>query len=116
MTETILIKTITSMAMTEDDGMKLREVMGNALKENHDIVLDFEGIDLFATPFFNSSIGYFILQLTPQTYDEKVTVTHITDLGKETYSHSYQNAVSVFEEKPDLNLIGKITAETIDEQ
>jgi hypothetical protein len=116
MTETILIKTITLMAMTEDDGMKLREAMGKALKEEHDVVLDFEGIDLFATPFFNSSIGYFILNLTPQTFNEKVKAVNLTDLGKETYSHSYQNAVSVFEEKTDLGLIGKITAETIDEQ
>jgi hypothetical protein len=45
-----------------------------------------------------------------------VKAVNLTDLGKETYSHSYQNAVSVFEEKTDLGLIGKITAETIDEQ
>lgn len=116
MSKTIKIDSISLMAMTEDAGLELRKEMNDAMQKEERVVLDFQGIELFATPFFNASIGYFVLTLSPEKYKEQVEVINLSDLGKETYCHSYQNAVSVYENKTDLELIGKITMETIEEQ
>lgn len=116
MNQTIKIKAITSMAMTEDAGFQLRKEMNEAMQNEQQIILDFEGIKLFATPFFNASIGYFVMRLSPEKYKEQVKVINLTELGMETYTHSFQNAVSVYESKADLDMIGKITVETIEEQ
>lgn len=102
--------------MTEDAGMQLRNEMCEAIQQEESVVLDFEGIALFATPFFNASIGYFVMQLSPEKYKDQVKVINLSDLGKETYSHSYQNAVSVYENNTDLEMVGKITMETIEQQ
>lgn len=102
--------------MTEDAGLRLRKEMSEPIQNGQHIVLDFEGIELFATPFFNSSIGYFVMTLSPEKFKEQVQVINLTDLGLETYGHSYQNAVSVYENNTDLDMVGKITAETIEEQ
>lgn len=116
MSKVIKISSISMMAMTEDAGMQLRNEMHKAIKQEESVVLDFEGIALFATPFFNASIGYFVMQLSPEKYKDHVKVINLSDLGKETYAHSYQNAVSVYENKTDLEMVGKITMETIDQQ
>lgn len=116
MSKVIKISSISPMAMTEDDGLQLRREIGNALKEGNKVILDFKGIDLFATPFFNSSIGYYVMNLSPDKFNECVQIINLSDLGKETFSHSYQNAVSFYENKTDLDMMGKITAETISEQ
>ena len=116
MSKVIKISSITTMAMTEDAGMQLRNEMCKAIQQEESVVLDFEGIELFATPFFNASIGYFVMQLSPDKYQDRVNVKNLSDLGRETYSHSYQNAVSVYENKTDLEMIGKITMETIKDQ
>lgn len=116
MNKIIMIKDIAPIAMTEDAGLTLRKKMQEALDEQYKVVLDFEGIELFATPFFNSSIGYFVLQYSPDKFSEKIQVENLSELGSQTYEHSYQNAVSVFENKTDVVRVGKITAETIDEQ
>lgn len=116
MSKTIKINAITPMAMTEDAGLQLRKEMNEVIQKEESLVLDFQGIELFATPFFNASIGYFVMTLSPEKYKEYVKVINLSDLGKETYGHSYQNAVSVYENKTDLELIGKITAETIQGQ
>ena len=57
----IKIKDICPMAMTEDQGFLVRSAMETAIKANEVIVLDFDGISLFATMFFNVSIGYYIV-------------------------------------------------------
>ena len=116
MSKVIKINSITRMAMTEDAGLLLRKEMLEAIQQDESVVLDFEGIDLFATPFFNASIGYFVMKLSPEKYKMQVRVINLSDLGKETYSHSYQNAVSVYENNTDLDMIGKITKETIEQQ
>lgn len=116
MSQTIKISAITPMAMTEDAGLQLRKEMNEVMQREQNVILDFEGIKLFATPFFNSSIGYFVMQLSPEKFKEQVQLINLTDLGLETYSHSYQNAVSVYENNTDLDMVGKITVETIDEQ
>lgn len=115
MSQIIKISTITSMAMTEDAGLQLRKKMLEAIQQEQHVILDFAGIELFATPFFNASIGYFVLQLSPKKFKEQVQAINLSDLGLETYSHSFQNAVSVYESKTDLDMVGKITAETINE-
>lgn len=116
MSKEIRISSITKMAMTEDAGMQLRKEMNEAMEREEGVILDFEGIELFATPFFNASIGYFVMNLSPDKYKKQVKVINLSDLGKETYAHSYQNAVSVYENKPDLDMIGKITMETIEQK
>lgn len=116
MSKTIKIDSISLMAMTEDAGLELRKEMNDAMQKEERVVLDFQGIELFATPFFNASIGFFVLTLSPEKYKEQVEVINLSDLGRETYCHSYQNAVSVYENKTDLELVGKITMETIEEQ
>lgn len=116
MSKIIKISSIAPMAMTEDAGMKLRKEMKESIQKSEEVILDFEGIELFATPFFNSSIGYFVMQLSPERFKEYVQVINLSDLGKETYGHSYQNAVSVYKNKTNLEMIGRITKETIEEQ
>lgn len=116
MSKTIKISSITSMAMTEDAGMMLRNEMSDTIEQEEKVILDFEGIGLFATPFFNASIGYFVLKLSPEKYNQQVTVINLSDLGRETYSHSLQNAVSVYQNQTDLDMVGKITMETIEQK
>ena len=116
MGKTIKISSIAPMAMTEDAGMQLRNEMSDTIRKGETVTLDFDGIGLFATPFFNASIGYFLMELSPEKYNQQVKVTNISDLGKETYSHSLQNAVSVYQNQTDLDMVGRITKETIDQK
>lgn len=116
MDKIIMIRDVAPIAMTEDAGLALRKKMQEALDNGNQVVLDFDGIELFATPFFNSSVGYFVLQYSPDKFGERIQVKNLSELGNQTYEHSYQNAVSVFENRTDTTRVGKITAETIDEQ
>ncbi|MEG0529065.1 MAG: STAS-like domain-containing protein [Bacilli bacterium] len=112
---TIKVKELVDNGLSETSGLilrkKIQELLNNSTKK---IILDFSGITLFATPFFNSFIGYFVLQYSPERVDELIEITNISDLGKETYNHSYSNAKNIYNKKIDTEEIGEIVKSNIE--
>lgn len=93
----IKIKDLCRMAMTEDQGLLVRNAMQPAVKAKEKIILDFEGINLFATMFFNASIGYYIVNTGIKYCTNNIVLENISDLGLETYMHSFKNAQETIE-------------------
>lgn len=114
MDKMIKISNITKMAMSEQDGKNLRTEMQQYLDNGDDVILDFSNISLFATPFFNASIGFFVLRLSPDTLQSKVKLINLSELGEETYKHSLDNATEYFINHVDTEQIGIITKNTIE--
>lgn len=106
---TILVSKIAAMALTESDGLKLRKAMEASLENDKEIELDFSGISLFATMFFNASIGNLIMRFSPEKCAEIIRLTHISDLGMDTYQHSFENARFIFVQRDSLHRINTIT-------
>lgn len=103
--------------LTENNGFILRQKIEEVLKdlkENDVIILNFEKIFLFATPFFNTSIGFFVLTLGPEQFDKIFRIIKISDLGMNTYQHSYENAVENYNKKLNIEVVGEITKANIE--
>lgn len=116
MEKRLIISNFIKNGLTENNGLIIREKIEQILKELNDgdiIVLNFNNISLFATPFFNSSIGYFLLKLGPEKFDEVFKLEEISELGQNTYQHSYENAVEIYTKKTDTDMIGQITKSNI---
>lgn len=111
--KTIKVIDFCKFAISEEKGLKLRELLLKNLSEDK-IVLDFEGISMFTTPFFNSSIGYFILQYGPELFDEKIEILGLQEMGQETYKHSYDNAVEFYNNKIDPKTVGQIVSKNLE--
>ena len=111
----IVIKDFAKNALSEKAGTMLREKILQAYTTNQseNIVLDFNEINLFATMFFNASIGYLIKENKDEIL-EKIKVQNISTLGEKTKSHSIANAKFI-NEKHDRGMIEKIIINTIGE-
>ncbi len=97
------------------------EIIKNEIEKNVEkyekIILDFENIIFFATPFFNLAIGHFVTKLTPKVFEEKIKCINLTELGKETYNYSYNNACSLYKkslENIDIEKNNSIVDENIE--
>lgn len=111
---TIFVNKIAVMALTETDGLKLRSAIERSLSEFGRAELDFSGISLFATMFFNASIGHLVMNLSPKKCSELIQVTNISELGRETYLHSFDNAKAIFSQVGNLKKISDITKSNIE--
>ena len=107
----IKIKDICPMAMTEDQGLLVRNAMKSAAEANEVIVLDFDGISLFATMFFNASIGYYIVEKSIDYCKENIRLANISELGRETYDHSFENAKEFVETSSTASINNSAIAE-----
>lgn len=112
---TIIVSNFISNGLSEKNGLILREKISEFLEKDQEVILDFSNITLFATPFFNSFIGYFVLKMNPDIVKEKIKIVNISELGQDTYKHSYENATFFYNKKINTEKIGKITSDNISE-
>ena len=117
MEKKIMVSELIKNGLTESNGLILREKIQKIMEElceEDKIILNFKEITLFATPFFNVSIGYFVLELGPEKFDKIFKLEQISQLGKNTYQHSYENAIEMYNRKINIEVIGEITKNNIE--
>lgn len=111
----ILIKSFTPNALSEKSGSELRErILSSYSKDSKErIILDFEGIGLYATMFFNASIG-FLIQENKTDIINNIDIINITPLGRKTLEHSKDNA-NFIKRNANKSEIENIVSNTISE-
>ena len=116
MIERINIKSLCEYAMFETDG----EVLRTAIEEiwNNDptstIILDFSDVDMYATMFFNASIGWLVLHHGEDTVRTHIITENMTKLGADTWKHSFENAITVANDPQYKKILSELDT-TIDD-
>ena len=116
MEKKIIVSKLIKNGLTESNGLVLRGKIEELIKNissDEKIILDFKDITLFATPFFNASIGYYVLTLGPEKFNKIFELGEISELGLNTYNHSYENAIEIYNKKMDTKVMGEITKNNI---
>jgi len=78
-------------AVSSKDG----ETLYNEIMRNIDvdrIELDFEGVEIFSTPFFNLGIGRLLERLSTDELNKKLEFQHLSNLGFQTLRRVIDNA------------------------
>ncbi len=109
---TIYVKDICQYAMFDTDGMLLRAKMLEVWNAGNSVLLDFDHIGLYATMFFNASIGWFVMQYDPAEVEARIKTKNLTPLGQNTYRHSFENAIAI---KNQPNMQTALSSYTDDE-
>ena len=92
-----------------DDATELDKVINPLFEQGEKIVVDFEGIKIFTTLFFNNVFAKYILKSGPDKYQDCFTLDNLSELGQTTYQHSFDNAVNYYR----LSDAGKKAQDTI---
>lgn len=87
----IQLKSFTKDAASRIKGLQLKTKLEHAIKEERNISVDFDGIDKFASPFFNNSFSALGIQYGFGTI-EKIELLNISDNGKLVFDSSMENA------------------------
>ena len=79
--------------LSPEKGQRVFRVVEADVAAGHQVELDFTGVDLFATPFFNLSIGQLLRDLDPAYLRGRLRVVNLNEVGQDTYSRAWDNAV-----------------------
>lgn len=78
--------------MTPDDGQKVYNLIHPELVADHPVELDFTGVDIFASPFFNFAIGQLMRDLQPEDLNRLLKVSHLNPVGKQVLKRVIENS------------------------
>lgn len=78
--------------MTSDEGQKLYEAIRPALKAGDDVVLDFSGVSIFSSPFFNFGIGQLYRDISSETLNAHLKIENLVDSGRMTLQRVIKNS------------------------
>ncbi len=87
------VKDITGdYAITLEDGQILFDRIHPELATGHQVQLDFEGVSVFASPFFNAAVGQLLKDLTPDTLNTLLKVVNLSPVGLDVLKRVIENA------------------------
>lgn len=84
-------------AISMSSGSKIREEINKLWNKSEKITLDFSGVEIFASPFFNASIGSLLKDRTITELQEKLSFEGISDHGKSLLNLVIANAIKFYE-------------------
>ena len=111
----IQLKSFTKDATSRTKGLQLKTKLEHAIKEERNISVDFDGIDKFASPFFNNSFSALGIQYGFGTI-EKIELLNISDNGKLVFDSSMENAKFLTNHKDQKKEIEDIINSALSEE
>jgi len=94
-------ETVGEDAITLDDGQSIHERIKPELIVGHEVELDFDGVSVFASPFFNAAIGQLLKDLRPEDLNRLLRVLNLNSTGYEVLRRVIDNAKKYYAASPD---------------
>ena len=79
-------------AITTEDGQSIYERIHPELTNDRDVELDFDGVAVFASLFFNAAIGQLLKDLSPVVLNEHLALENHIPEGRKSLDQVIKNA------------------------
>lgn len=79
-------------AVTLDDGEIIYNLIHASLLHGDVVELDFDGVEIFASPFFNAGVGRLLVDLKPDTLNKQLKFEHLSAVGSRVLRRVIDNA------------------------
>lgn len=100
-------------AMTLDDGEAIYRQIHDPLTRGETVELDFNGVRIFASPFFNAGIGRLLADCQPDILTSRLVFQHLSALGDRVLRRVIENAREYYAASPEhRQAIDRIVHET----
>jgi len=83
--------------VTSEDGQKVYNQIVPMLKANKKICLDFDGVNVFASPFFNFAVGQLLKDFSSDKLNDLLTVKNLKTDGFSVWKRVVQNAKEYYQ-------------------
>jgi len=78
--------------ITLSDGQVIYDRIYPELSSGRSVLLDFEGVRVFASPFFNAAIGQLLRDLAPEDLNQKLKISNLSATGRSALRAVIRNA------------------------
>lgn len=100
--------------ITPEDGAKLFEVIHPELAAGRPVELDFRGVNVFASPFFNGSVGKLLADIDPQRLEADLKCLNLTPVGERVLQRVIKNSEEYYRDPGARRALDSILSDEAD--
>ncbi|EHD0100673.1 STAS-like domain-containing protein [Vibrio vulnificus] len=83
-------------AISMQSGTKLHDAIAHELLSGGKVEIDFTGVSLFASPFFNASVGVLLKDLSIEELMDRMKIINCSEVGLGLLNTVIQNALNYY--------------------
>lgn len=87
--------------LTIADGQSIYEAVRAQLLEGGSVELDFDGVEVIASPFFNAAVGQLLSEIPERELRGRLSFAFLSDVGVHVLERVIANAAQYYS-KPDM--------------
>lgn len=106
-----VFKEIGTNCITIEDGQNIFKQVHPFLTKGEAVTLDFEGVSVFASPFFNAAVGQLLRDIKPEALNRLLNLAHLTDNGKVVLRRVIENSKQYYSDSVARKAIDEILNE-----
>jgi len=91
-----IIDEVGENCITPDDGALIYGKIHPVLKNEGEVTLDFSGVEVFASPFFNAAIGHLLKDIDVEALRKHLNVIGLASAGREVWDRVIENSKQYF--------------------
>jgi hypothetical protein len=99
---------IGSICVTLEDGEKLYRRIYPELEKKRQVELDFTGVNIFASPFFNSAIGQLFREFTKEDITKLLTIRNINSTGNNVLKKVIENSSQYYQDQNYKKMVDEV--------
>jgi len=101
-------KEIGPRCIIKEDGQKVFEEIHDPLKNGETVTLDFEGVNQFASPFFNFAIGQLLKDIKVDDLRRLLQIENLNESGRLVVERVIENAAKYHGDKDYRKIVDDI--------
>ena len=86
-------------AISMQSGQLLYKQISKPLISGETVEIDFQGVEFFASPFFNASIGFLIQDIKISDLQKNLKITNLSEIGRQLLNLVISNAIKFYDKK-----------------
>ncbi|MEC4894073.1 MAG: STAS-like domain-containing protein [Oscillatoria sp. PMC 1051.18] len=97
--------------MTREDGQMVYDRIHSELLAEHPIELDFENVEIFASPFFNFAIGQLLRDIEPDSLNHLLKISNLNPVGKPILKRVIENSKKYYSDDEYRSKVDKVISQ-----
>jgi len=97
--------------ITLDDGIKLREMMLEAIEQSDKVLVSFENVSVFMSTFFNAAFGALLEQFSKQDIKNKIELEDMSEDGRFVLERVLESAEAYYKDQHTREIIDELIRE-----
>lgn len=83
-------------AVSRDGGLKLKSALDEGMQGGDKVELDFQQVQVYASPFFNTAIAPYLGQMKFEELRDKISFENLSPVGKRLLNQVIHNAIEFY--------------------